>query len=318
MTEPEPASIDAATWLRAFAERRLPWVVDDPELHALARRHGFRAIDASAYDLADPAASPALFVPRRFETHAALFDAWGETPAIIAHYSLARYETPPAYAIDRLLTVDFDATLAGRRALYAHLDDAARVDVITAAGTLTCHLGDAIEAPNPGDDLEPGGNPSLCEFFEASIVNLEAPTSSFRAEGRLAFDAIGWLCNDDALTDATRALRDDWLARAARGHNTATFEGGRLVDLRLGGADVTAALDALCAGKERETAANELGFGARAPAAASDRRVNALIHKSHPGAYLGFGAGRFIPHVDLIAEGARVAWARASDGEGER
>ncbi|MCB9528825.1 MAG: hypothetical protein H6701_10615 [Myxococcales bacterium] len=309
----EPGVIDAGAWFGAFAERRIPWVVDDIAVRALAAGHGYRAIDVDAYDLSAPPASPVLFVPRRFATHDALVEAWGETPAVVTHYSLARYDTPPAYAIERLLAVDFAATLARRRALWAALDDAARVELHTAAGVLTAWFGEAVEAANPGDVLEPGGNPSIGEFFEAAIVNIEAPTSSFRAEGRLAFDAIGWLCNDDALADATRALRDEWVARAARGANVATFEGGRLVELRLGGADATDALHALCAGKERETAANELGFGARGADPAIDRAVNALIHKSGPGAYLGFGAGHLIPHVDLIAADARVAW-RGADG----
>jgi len=308
-------AVEAAAFFADFAARRIPWVVDDGAVRDVACAHGFETVDIDDWDFAAPRHAIAFFVPTCFATQDALHDAWDETPGIMVHYSLVRYDEPVA-ALDALLAVDFDAVLKRRRALYAAIDEATRVEVGTAAGRLVCHFGDEIEAGNAGSTLESGGSYSICEYFEAAMVNMSSATSSFRAEGIVAFDALGWLCNSDALRDATADLRGVWLERAAHDKNTATFDGGRLVRIELGGADVTAELVALCSGKERETAANELGFGCRTDLRPWDGR-NALLHKSRCGIYIGLGAGHQIPHIDLIATGADTQWVGpSSNGSG--
>lgn len=302
MSEP----LAAADFLTAAVERRLPAVVDDPEVEALLAAAGFSTIAVDDYAFGGP---PALFVPRRFATHDALFEAWDEAPGIRAHYSLARHRTDPAYGLAHLLGLDVPATLERRRALWSRIDDSAAVHIDTDGARLTCHFGAAVEAARPDETIEEAGNDGLGDFVEAAVVNMETPTSSFRAEGALRFDGLVWLCNSDGLEEATADVRDRWLARAARGDNRARFDGGRLVELRLGGVDATAELRALTRGKEREAAANELGFGAAVADVPVEVGGNARMHRGRSGVFIGFGAGHLIPHVDLWVERPGLTWA---------
>lgn len=301
--------VSAMAFLTAVTERRVPAVVDDPEVEALLAKRGFETRAADDFEFGGP---PALFVPRHFATHDVLFEAWDEAPGVRAHSSLARHRTDPVYGIEHLLGLDVAATIERRRRLWARLDDSDAVELITDGARLVVHFGDALEAAQPGETIEASQNDAVEDFVEAAIVNIESPTSSFRAEGTLRFDGLAWLCNGDALESATAALRDRWLAQAAHGAkagNLARFDGGRLVELTLGGVDVGADLETLTAGKERETAANELGFGAAVGAATIDPGRNARMHRGRAAAFIGFGAGHLIPHVDLWVADAESKWA---------
>lgn len=302
------SEVSAAAFFEALRTRALPAVVDDPVVEARLKAEGFETLAASGFDFAKPTRSPALFVPRRFTTHDALFEAWGETPGVRAHYSLIRHATDPVYGLDHLLGLDIPATLERRRALWKQIDESGQVEIITDGERLMCHFGESIEAANPGEVIEAGGNDAVSDFLEAAVVNMAAPTSSFRAEGTLCFDGLVWLCNSTALDDATSALRDRWLAHAAKGPNRARFEGGRLVELSLGGVDVGDALKALTAEKERETAMNELGFGATVGPVPIVAGNNARMHRGRSTAFVGFGAGHLIPHVDLWVADAELRW----------
>lgn len=301
-------ALDATALFAALGARTLPAVVDDPAVGRLLADRGFEILPADAFEFG--ARSPVLFVPRHFATHDALFEAWDEAPGVRVHYSVARHRTDPRYAIEQLLGLDGPATLIRRRALWARIDDSARVEIATDGGRLVCHFGDAVEAANPSERIEPAGHDAVGDFTEAAVVNIDAPTSSFRAEGTLCFDGLAWLCNDDRLEAATADLRGEWLARAARGPNRARFDGGRLVELTLGGQSASAALQSLTADKERGSMANELGFGAAIGSAPVDPRQNARLHRGRAAAFIGIGAGHLIPHIDLWTARAELTWHR--------
>lgn len=210
---------------------------------ALLGARGFEVIAADATDPYAPPASPLLWVPRRFETHDLLLEMWDDAPGVRAHYSLIRHDGPLGYALDHLLGVDIAATIERRGMLWHRLDDSAAVTISTAGGTLTCTFGEALEAAQPGERVEPMGR------------------------------------------------------RA----------GARRVD-------VGAAIDALTAGREREAAANELCFGAAASPVPIEPAHNARIHRARAAAFIGFGAGHLIPHVDLWSADAVIDFSTAAPG----
>lgn len=299
--------MDAGEYFRLLGQRRLPVLFDSDWVGAALRERGFSTCALDDFDFAAPTAAAVLVVLAELSAQDRLLAQWETTQARVCHLSLARYAATPQdlhYALDRLLATPVASVLARRAATYDSLLSCERVELTTAAGVLTCHLGAELEIPNPGAELRTEWLYSVAEFFEASLVNLSGERSSFWLEGELAFEGLIHLCNEDAQRTAFAPLLHELSRSAARGGNRLILRENAIERLLLGGEDYTERLYEAYAGRERGGAVNELGFGCVEPIGPLDWGRNALLNKSAGGAYVGIGMGHLLPHIDFIASGA--------------
>lgn len=305
-------TLDAGEYLRMLGDRRLPILFDREWVGAAMRERGFATVALDRFDFEAPSSPAALAVLTELTAQDRLLSHWQSTQAVVCHLSLARYAADPEdlrYALERLLAISSGPVLARRAASYESLLSCERVEILTAAGVLTCYLGSELEIPNPGSDLRPEWLYSVAEFFEASLVNLAGERSSFWIQGELAFDGLIHLCNEDAQRAEFAPLLDEMTQRAARGGNRLVLRDNAVERLVLGGEDYTAELLRAFAGRERGGAVTELGFGCVEHGHPLDWGRNALLHKSAAGAYVGIGMGHLLPHLDFIAAGATCRFA---------
>jgi len=223
----------------------------------------------------------------------------------VVHLALAKFDASPRgieYSLSQLLSVDFFDTLARRGKFYDDLLSCDEVDVVSPHGVLCCRFGGAVEVANNDVEMEPGWMYSVAEFFESSIVNLEADRSSFTVNGDFGFDGLIYLCNKDELRAQWGRALDELVRLSTSGHNVATFVENQIVRLVVGGQDKTALLLELITGKERQGSATEFALGCVDFPLAQDWTINSVMHESTNGAHVGIGMGREIPHIDFIAK----------------
>lgn len=298
--------MDASVYFSLFKDRRMPFIIDDERLRDTVTELGFDARHYDEYDFA-AAKEPSFVLLSSLAYHGRFMQLWDRTAAPTTHVALAKFDPSTdciAYSLQQLLSIDYEDTLRRRAHYYEQVVSAGRFEVVTAAGVLTSHPAEAIELANDDVTLRPGWLYSVAEFLETSIVNLEAAGSSFRLSGRLGFDGIVYLFNDEKLRAEYGAAFDALLRRSCRGGNALEYEDNVLTRLIVGGEDVTQDFTALIRGKERESAPSEFALGCVEYPLRQDWTRNSLMHESVHGVHVGLGMSQEIPHVDFIARGA--------------
>lgn len=298
--------MDASHYFSLFKERRMPFIIDDERLRELVTGLGFQVRHYDEYDFAaEPA--PCFVLLSSLAYHARFMKLWDRIEAPTTHVALAKFDPSIeciGYSLQQLLSIDYEDTLRRRAYYYERVVSAGRIEVSTAAGVLSCQPADAIELANDDVTLKPGWLYSIAEFLETSIVNLEAAGSSFRLNGRLGFDGIVYLFNDDALRTEYSTTLDSLLRRSLCGGNLLEYEDNVLTRLVVGGEDLTRDFTAMIRGKERESAPSEFAFGCVEYPLRQDWTRNSLMHESAHGVHVGLGMSQEIPHIDFIARGA--------------
>lgn len=298
----------ASEYFELLSSRRLPIIVDSPDVVPLVEGHGFRAVyfDDFAFDAKE--VTPALMLLTRHAYHDRLKALWNTTPHILSHLALAKFDRSMptvAYSFERFLAVDFLDTLRRRKHYYDALIAAPVVEVITSAGVMTCRFSDTVEVANQDENLEPGWLYSVAEFFEASIINLAADGSSYRLDGPFAFEGFIYLCNSIALEEQLSDSLQQLSRLSRQGNNQLHFEHNHVVKAIMGGQDVTELFLSLVKGKEREASSTEFAIGCVESETPHDWNLNSLLHESAHGVHVGVGMARQIPHMDFIAPGAQ-------------
>lgn len=298
--------MDASAYFSLFKDRRMPFIIDDERLRDAVTGLGFQARHYDEYDFA-AAQAPSFVLLSSLAYHARFMKLWDCIEAPTTHVALAKFDPSTdcvAYSLQQLLSIDYPDTLRRRAHYYDRVVSAGRLEVVTAAGVLSCQPAEAIELANDDVTLKPGWLYSVAEFLETSIVNLEAAGSSFRLSGRLGFDGIVYLFNNDELRAEYGATFDTLLRRSCRGGNVLEYEDNVLTRLIVGGEDLTQDFTAMIRGKERESAPSEFALGCVEYPLRQDWTRNSLMHESAHGVHVGLGMSQEIPHVDFIARGA--------------
>lgn len=304
----------ASTYFELLNSRRLPIIIDSEEVIPLVQGHGFQAVHFDDFAFQSTETQPALMLLTRHEYHDRLKALWNTTPHILSHLALAKFDRSlptVKYSLDRFLAVDFLDTLNRRQHYYAELLAASTVEVETAAGILTCQFSDTVEVANQDDILNPGWLYSVAEFFEASIINLEADGSSYRLEGPFAFEGFIYLCNSTALARETQEPLNTLAMISRKGNNRLIFENNHVVQAIMGGEDVSELFLSLVREKERGSSSTEFAIGCVESDSPHDWTLNSLLHESAHGVHVGVGMARQIPHMDFIAPGARCRFLGA-------
>lgn len=298
--------------------RDVTLIVDDPEVGERLAHHGFDRALMTSYDFQKPGARPALMVLSTLEGHDRLADLWNVSTGIVAHLALAKFDRSLAaidYSFDQFLRIDLPGALTWRDDIYAYALRADRVEVSTRAGLLTARLADEVEVANADDLMQPGWLYSVAEFFEASIVNVEADRSSFVVDGVLGFDNFIYLCNKESTRELAGPLFEAMVKRSTRGDNIAWFEDNCLTRLRIGGEDVSDRMMPVFVGTDRGLSATEFAFGCVALDGSQDWTINTPMHEGARGVHVGLAMGIEAPHCDFIARDAKCRYLKADGSE---
>lgn len=298
--------------------RDVTLVVDDPMVGERLARHGFDRVLFDAHDFTRPTSRPVLMVLSTLAGHDRLADLWDTSTGIVAHLALAKFDRSIEavdYSFDQFLRIDLPDALDRRADVYAHALRADRVEVATRAGVLTARFAEEVEVANVDEIMEPGWLYSVAEFFEASIVNVEADRSSFTVDGVLGFDNFIYLCNKETIREMAGPLFEEMVEKSTRGDNVACFEGNCLTRLRIGGEDVSDRLMPVFADKGRGLSATEFAFGCVALDGSQDWTINTPMHEGARGVHVGLAMGLEAPHCDFIARDAKCRYLKADGSE---
>ncbi|AKT38411.1 hypothetical protein [Chondromyces crocatus] len=308
--------MDVLEYFERLKNRELAFVLDDLQLSDMVTRRGFSVIPFDDFDLAREDHPPAFVLVTRLDYHGKLMQAWETAKGISSHLSLAKFDTSPKsveYSLDQLLSMDFAETLKRRGDYYDSVASTNRMEVVTPGAVLTCDFGNEIEIANNDVEMQKGWLYSVAEFFETSVINLEADRSSYTLNGDLCFTGLIYLCNRPDLKERASATMDELMRMSTRGRNVVSFVDNQIVRMELGGVDMTATLRELIVGKEREGSSTEFAMGCVEYPLAQDWTINSVMNEGSHGIHVGVGMGKEIPHMDFIAKGAELRIAESSD-----
>lgn len=303
--------MDANEYFSLLIKRKIPFVIDDERWRDFLVAHGFPVVHFDDGDFLSAKEEPSFTLITRLDYHARLMERWSEARNVSSHLALAKFDTSPRgieYTLTQFLSVDFRSTLARRAQYYDALLSCQDTEIVTGAGVLRAGFRDALEVANSDLEMQPGWLYSVAEFFETSVVNLEADRSSFCLNGDFGFDGLIYLCNKEELKGAVGAKLDELIRLSTAGGNVVRFADNQIEQLVIGGQDQTALLRELTTGRERESAATELAVGCVEFPLPQDWSINSVMHESTHGVHVGIGMGGEVPHMDFISKGAELRY----------
>ena len=299
----------AVDFFKQFQARKLLIVVEDAALEKSIQQLGFKDTAlVTEFDFVDNSKA-VLWLISDYETQYEMASLWDAAGGIIVQMTESkaggRADTL-LYTLDKLLNVNYEKLLSDREAAYEKLLSCDHIKIETPGALLTCHIAEEVEIASNEIELDSGYLYSLTEFFKASLINMDGVTSTFRLEGKLAFQGFLHQANYQTLRQEVLPLMQQFqiLFQQREGDNSLHFENNRITRLIMGGTDVTAELFTLCKDKERETNATEFALGLYGFSA--DWNLNTVFHQTLAGVHVGMGMGEQIPFLDFSAPHGRL------------
>ena len=299
----------AVDFFKQLQARELLIVVEDAVLEKPIQRLGFKDTAlVTEFDFVNNSKA-VLWLISEYETQYEMASLWDAAGGIIVQMTESKaggHANTLLYTLDKLLNVNYEKLLLDREAAYEKLLSCDHIKIETPGALLTCHIAEEVEIASNEIELESGYLYSLTEFFKASLINMDGVTSTFRLEGKLAFQGFLHQANYQTLRQEVLPLMQKFqiLFQQREGDNSLHFEDNRIARLIMGGTDVTAELFTLCKDKERETNATEfaLGLSEFSP----DWNLNTVFHQALAGVHVGMGMGEQIPFLDFSAPHGRL------------
>ena len=309
-------------FLDALRNKSVIAVVDSKENAHVLQDLGFKQIaNFDEFDFENNN-KPLLVIMAQYDSqHRMNEELWDTSGGIFTHLTLSKFDPAPEtlrYSMQKILGIpDYQAMLDYRDALYDQAFSATEIKIHTDNGNiLTGTLADEVEVANYDSVLEPGWLYSLAEFFETSIVNVQANKSSFSVEGRFSFTGITHLENSLKLKLSTASLTSKMMALAQQGNNWLECKDNSIIKIILGGEDFTETLMSSVKGSQRELSLTEFAFGAVERQEPMDWGINSVLNEGIKGVHIGIGMGLDTPHIDFIAAGARLEFVgKPYDGD---
>lgn len=299
----------AVDFFKQFQARKLLIVVEDAALEKSIQQLGFKDTAlVTEFDFVDNSKA-VLWLISDYETQYEMASLWDAAGGIIVQMTESKaggHEETLLYTLDKLLNVNYEKLLSDREAAYEKLLSCDHIKIETPGALLTCHIAEEVEIASNEIELDSGYLYSLTEFFKASLINMDGVTSTFRLEGKLAFQGFLHQANYQTLRQEVLPLMQQFqiLFQQREGDNSLHFENNRITRLIMGGTDVTAELFTLCKDKERETNATEFALGLYGFSA--DWNLNTVFHQTLAGVHVGMGMGEQIPFLDFSAPHGRL------------
>ena len=296
-------------FFKQLKAREILIVVEEAALEKSIQQLGFENTAlVTEFDF-DNNSKAVLWLISEYETQYEMASLWDAAGGIIVQMTESkaggRADTL-LYTLDKLLNVNYEKLLSDREAAYEKLLSCDHIKIETPGALLTCHIAEEVEIASNEIELESGYLYSLAEFFKASLINMDGVTSTFRLEGKLAFQGFLHQANYQTLRQEVLPLMQQFqiLFQQREGDNSLHFENNRITRLIMGGTDVTAELFTLCKDKERETNATEFALGLYGFSA--DWNLNTVFHQTLAGVHVGMGMGEQIPFLDFSAPHGRL------------
>ena len=296
-------------FFKQLKAREILIVVEEAALEKSIQQLGFENTAlVTEFDF-DNNSKAVLWLISEYETQYEMASLWDAAGGIIVQMTESkaggRADTL-LYTLDKLLNVNYEKLLSDREAAYEKLLSCDHIKIETPGALLTCHIAEEVEIASNEIELESGYLYSLAEFFKASLINMDGVTSTFRLEGKLAFQGFLHQANYQTLRQEVLPLMQQFqiLFQQREGDNSLHFENNRITRLIMGGTDVTAELFTLCKDKERETNATEFALGLYDFSA--DWNLNTVFHQTLAGVHVGMGMGEQIPFLDFSAPHGRL------------
>ena len=296
-------------FFKQLKAREILIVVEEAALEKSIQQLGFENTAlVTEFDF-DNNSKAVLWLISEYETQYEMASLWDAAGGIIVQMTESkaggRADTL-LYTLDKLLNVNYEKLLSDREAAYEKLLSCDHIKIETPGALLTCHIAEEVEIASNEIELDSGYLYSLTEFFKASLINMDGVTSTFRLEGKLAFQGFLHQANYQTLRQEVLPLMQQFqiLFQQREGDNSLHFENNRITRLIMGGTDVTAELFTLCKDKERETNATEFALGLYDFSA--DWNLNTVFHQTLAGVHVGMGMGEQIPFLDFSAPHGRL------------
>lgn len=296
-------------FFKQLKAREILIVVEEAALEKSIQQLGFENTAlVTEFDF-DNNSKAVLWLISDYETQYEMASLWDAAGGIIVQMTESkaggRADTL-LYTLDKLLNVNYEKLLSDREAAYEKLLSCDHIKIETPGALLTCHIAEEVEIASNEIELESGYLYSLAEFFKASLINMDGVTSTFRLEGKLAFQGFLHQANYQTLRQEVLPFMQQFqiLFQQREGDNHLYFENNRITRLIMGGTDVTAELFTLCKDKERETNATEFALGLYGFSA--DWNLNTVFHQTLAGVHVGMGMGEQIPFLDFSAPHGRL------------
>lgn len=295
-------------FLGRLSARDLTIVTDHEVGRASATLAGFSDVRLSSAFDPGSFGGVALWLVSSRETQRRLRTLWDGFEGVIAHLLDAKAGGDPAavaYTLACLDAADMSRSVETRRRAYEQLLTYDLLRVRTGDAELICRIAETVEVACNADALEPGVPYALTELMKASIVNIEAPTSTFRMDGELKVDDLLFQANKQAVFEQHAPMLAEWRQLAAMGlENRLRFADNRMTGLILGAEDRTDQLLTLCQGKEWETNATECAVGVLdLPVECA---LNTVFSQTRRGLHVGIGMGEQLPFLDFCAPDAMI------------
>lgn len=300
--------MQAVDFFKQLQAKEILILVDNKSLRESVQQLGFKNTRLSnEFDFIDNS-NAVLWLVSDYETQykmAALWDVAGGVVVQMTESKAGGNTQTLLYTLSQLLTVNYEKLLAEREDAYEKLLTYNQIAIHTGEALLTCYIANEVEIANNEIELESGYLYSLAEFFKASLINLDNPTSTFRLEGKLAFNGFLHQANFHELRqEALPVMQHFQNLFQQSGGNYLHFENNRISRLIMGGTDVTPELFSLCKNKEWETNATE--FALALFEFSADWSMNTLFHQTVAGIHIGMGMGEKIPFLDFSASDAQL------------
>ncbi|CAA6823283.1 MAG: Unknown protein [uncultured Thiotrichaceae bacterium] len=290
-------------FLTHLQARDLHVVVDNEQTEAAVRQLGFQQVALTArFDFAANTEAVLWLISDYTSQYGMepLWDTAGGTVVQMTQSKAGGGIDPLRYTLETLLTIDYAALLAQRDAAYEQLLSYDQINIQTPGASLHCHISEEVEIASYEKELESGYLYSLTEFLKASILNLEAPTSTFSLVGEITIDGLLYQANYQELWQQSLPLMQEMRDLSRQGNNRLQIENNAITGLVLGGKDMTGELVELCDGREWQTNVTELALGLLD--INPDYAFNTLLHQSNNGVHIGMGMGEQIPFLDFWAK----------------
>lgn len=292
--------MDFSEYFKQLKTRDITVLYDGDNTKQVLQKYGFHDLCSfSRYDESKEGVCFALL--EDYASLQTLKKWWDNAHSLMSHTALAKFDTCYAsidYTLQQMLAIDPKHIMERRQKFYQWFETKDVIRLLTPVGALDVHVGESIEVANRDHVLKKGWVYSFAEWFEASLVNIQGPTSSFSLSGSTSFSGFIYLCNNPELKEKVSILNDLQRKASTSKDNWISFEDACISDVVIDGKSYFDVFQELY-NKERKLCPTEFAFGC-VEHKKIDWSINSLINESSYGFHVGIGMGKETPHLDFI------------------
>jgi hypothetical protein len=292
---------------QALIQKKIPIIVDSPQLNAYLREQGYQTILFDEYDFQTQQVAFIIFSDYHY--YYKLEELWHTSKSTVVHLPAVRLDGSfevICYSFNQLITADIEQGLVIRAKLYEKIADTDSEFYLSdlRGSKLKCQLAESVEIANADEELQPRWFYSVSEFWESSVVNFKTNKSSFSLEGTFFFDGILYQTTTQETKERNgKALK--YLADkvASSKEKYLQVEDNTITHLILDSRDETSVLLDMNYDLERNLSLTEVAFGCNTNILETiNWGINSVLNEGVYGTHIGIGMAQKCPHIDFISK----------------